>query len=371
MKSGFGGRGITRGNLGGTCCGGGGGRSNWRYRKLDMPIFDGSDPDEWILRVERYFQFYRMTEVEMLDAAVVAMEGDTLRWYQWENNRHPIRRWADLKLFVLRQFRSLNGGSLYEQWLSTTQTTTVQEYRRKFKETAAPLGRISEEMLMGHFVNGLKDEIKANVRLTNPVSLEHAMEMAVKVEEKHRMVAAKKTGLGSIKTGGFSGYSKAPSTMSGYSFGNPTSPPFSRNWGSRSPESQVSVQSQGSTASTGNSGGEVKRLTEKELQEKRAKGLCYRCDAKWMIGHRCKKKELSVMLIAEEENETDGDDVEAPPSPTEEIVTEVSLNSVIGLSNPKTMKLKGLIGDCEVIVMIDPGATHNFVSLRTVKEAGL
>lgn len=47
--------------------------------------------------------------------------------------------------------------------------------------------------------------------------------------------------------------------------------------------------------------------------------------------------------------------------------TEASLNSVIGLSNPWTMKLRGLLGDSEVVVMIDPGATHNFVSLEKIK----
>lgn len=70
-------------------------QGNWRYRKLDMPIFDGSDPDGWILRVLRYFGFYRLTEAEMLDAVVVALEGDALRWFQWENKHHPIRRWAN------------------------------------------------------------------------------------------------------------------------------------------------------------------------------------------------------------------------------------------------------------------------------------
>lgn len=316
--------------------GGPGGNSNWRYRKLDMPVFDGTDPDGWLLRVERYFQFYRMNEGEMLDAAAVAMEGDALRWYQWENNRHPIRRWADLKLFVLRQFRSLNGGSLYEQWLSTTQVTTVSEYRRKFIETAAPLGQISEDMLLGHFVNGLKEEVKAEVRLLNPISLEHAMELAIRVEEKHKVSTLRKSSMSSIKTGGFSMYSKGPSMVSSYSFGNPTSPPVSRSWGARSPDSQASIISTAASTPVSN---DVKRMTEKELQEKRAKGLCYRCDAKWTVGHRCKKKELSVMLIAEEEGETDVEDSEAPPSPTEEVLTEVSLNSVIGISNPKTMKL--------------------------------
>lgn len=95
-----GGPGGTTGNFGGTVGGGivgyGGGNGNWRYRKLDMPVFDGEDPDGWILRVERYFAFYHLSEMEMLEAVVVALDGDALRWYQWENKRHPVRRWAAL-----------------------------------------------------------------------------------------------------------------------------------------------------------------------------------------------------------------------------------------------------------------------------------
>lgn len=288
LGKGYGARNLVGGsNVGGGSGGGPGGQhTNWRYRKLDMPVFDGSDPDGWILRVERYFNFYCLSEDEMLEAVAVAMEGDALRWYQWENKRRPIRRWADLKVFILRQFRTLNGGSLYEQWLSTLQTTTVNEYRRKFIETAAPLERVSEDMLLGHFINDLKDEIKAEVRLMNPVNLEHAMELAVRVEEKHNVTISKKTSLGSVKTGGNSVYSKGPSSVQSYSFSTPTSPPMVRNWGARSPDSQTTAHSIASSAASTPVASNVKRLTEKELQDKRAKGLCYRCDAKWAMGHR-------------------------------------------------------------------------------------
>lgn len=77
------------------------------------------------------------------------------------------------------------------------------------------------------------------------------------------------------------------------------------------------------------------------------------------------------MLIEEEEGEGEGEILDSPLSPPEELLTEVSLNSVIGIANPKIMKLKGLLGDHEVIVMIDPGATHNFISLSTVTMAGI
>lgn len=130
---------------------------------------------------------------------------------------------------------------------------------------------------------------------------------------------------------------------------------MSRNWSGESIESQASVQSPTHQLTQ-----DVKTLTEAELQEKRAS---YRCDAKWAVGHRCKKKELSVMLSAEEDGETEGEVSDVPASPTEEVITEVSLNSVVGISNPKTMKLRALIGSKEVIAMVDPGATHNFISL--------
>lgn len=64
---------------------------------------------------------------------------------------------------------------------------------------------------------------------------------------------------------------------------------------------------------------------------------------------------------------------EAPTveEPEEELQPKVSLNSVVGLSSPKTMKLKGVIQDQEVLVMIDPGATHNFISTGTVARLKL
>lgn len=50
-------------------------------------------------------------------------------------------------------------------------------------------------------------------------------------------------------------------------------------------------------------GGEIKRLTDKELQDKRSKGLCFWCDEKWSTAHRCKRRKLDVLLIEEDEDE--------------------------------------------------------------------
>lgn len=50
---------------------------------------------------------------------------------------------------------------------------------------------------------------------------------------------------------------------------------------------------------------------------------------------------------------------------------EVHLNSVVGLTNPKTMKMEGNIQELKVVVLIDSGATHNFISKDIVDKLQL
>lgn len=50
---------------------------------------------------------------------------------------------------------------------------------------------------------------------------------------------------------------------------------------------------------------------------------------------------------------------------------EVSAYSVAGITSHHTMKLRGTIRGLEVVVLIDSGATHNFVSLKLVEPLNL
>ena len=105
------------------------------------------------------------------------------------------------------------------------------------------------------------------------------------------------------------------------------------------------------------------------------KGLGYRCDEMYSIGHRCKLQELQVVVSREKEREPKiNADEEARSEGSEEgdhVVVELSVNSVIRLSSPKTMKLRGEIKGEGVIVMIDPGTTHNFISVELVRKLGI
>ncbi|KFK40867.1 hypothetical protein AALP_AA2G052000 [Arabis alpina] len=96
------------------------------------------------------------------------------------------------------------------------------------------------------------------------------------------------------------------------------------------------------------------------MAQRRAEGLCFRCDEKWHERHHCHRRELSVMMVQEEgpdkewveEDETDSDE----EGVTVAEMATLSLNSLVGISSPRTMKLKAKMLGTEVVVMIDSGA---------------
>nr|AEV42261.1 hypothetical protein [Beta vulgaris] len=340
---------------------GGGG---WKAKRLDLPIFTGTNPDGWILRTERYFGFYRLAAEEQLEAAVVALDGEALLWFQWEHRHRPITGWPEMKAMLLRQFRDTALGSLQEQWMNHHQEGSVKEYKSRFIELMAPLDNIPENIAQAQFISKLKEEIKNEMR----------------IEEKLNRRGGRRW---------------EPRPSNNYSPNTHTTPNSSQTFRTQTqtylppkhpapPQSVFSSPSIVSPAKTkthipiARPYGEIRRLSEKELQHKRERGLCFRCDDKWSVGHRC-KKELSVLLSCKEDEEIEYGELENAPQPeipnthiAETFVNpEISLNSVMGFSNPKTLKLRGTIYGEAVIVMIDPGATHNFVSIHTVERLNI
>lgn len=60
-------------------------------RKLEMPVFNGEDPDGWIFRAKRYFTMNLLSDWEKIEASAICFEGEPLAWYQWEDGCQVIR----------------------------------------------------------------------------------------------------------------------------------------------------------------------------------------------------------------------------------------------------------------------------------------
>ncbi|KAF7814687.1 Retrotransposable element Tf2 [Senna tora] len=271
-----------------------------RHRKLELPIFEGDEAIGWLFKVERYFSLNKMSDDEKLEAVAVCMEGKALNWLQWLETRMNIASWEMFKGELLRRFHQAQRGNGYEMLMALKQEESVAEFREKFELLSAPLKNAPEEMLIGAYQNGLKEEIR----------------------------------------------------MRG--------------------ESSRSVSS-----SASNSKGRYRKLTDEELARKRRLGECWTCDEKWGPTHKCKNKHLHVLILSGpvEEAETVEWDIGEEDIQEEEELTgslmSLSMNSIVGITGGRTMKLVGKVNGKEVLIMIDSGASHNFISTSLVDKMTL
>ena len=79
-------------------------------------------------------------------------------------------------------------GSLCEKILGLHQEGSVREFRQIFESTTSVLPRLSEHVLEGVFINGLRLDIRAEVRLVMP-----------KLEELWNTLKGLKTAIGLIR----------------------------------------------------------------------------------------------------------------------------------------------------------------------------
>ena len=174
------------------------------------------------------------------------------------------------------------------------------------------------------FIGSLKDNIQHDVCLWEPDSLEKAFRLARKMERK--IMATKKDTTHNYKDG--SVVSSLPQPI---------------------------------------------RLTPQQLEEKRAKGLCYSCDRKYTKGHKCAEKKLFYIDCEEEEEKEqerskEEDILQEQSLDKEEMNLTISCNALAGITTPQTIKIEGQIKKKKVIVLIDSGSTHNFIHCKVAKE---
>jgi hypothetical protein len=121
----------------------------------------------------------------------------------------------------------------------------------------------------------------------------------------------------------------------------------------------------------------IQKLTWDEMAKCQIKGLCYNCDDKYFLGHKCKeqnlfmdisedisKEDVETPLVSESPEITD----KTPPSNPPEVEPVISLNALTRFSTPQTLKLIGYIKHWKVMILVDSGSTHNFIHCRIAQE---
>lgn len=113
---------------------------------------------------------------------------------------------------------------------------------------------------------------------------------------------------------------------------------------------------------------------ERQLREyRRANGLCYKCGNKYSKEHQCKKTAQVLMIKVGEFGEVLLDDtvhaldlLDANPIAT---CCVLSVDAVAGTESLGTFRLRALVGNQVMILLVDSGSTHTFVISAFMERA--
>ncbi|KAH7537862.1 hypothetical protein FEM48_Zijuj03G0138200 [Ziziphus jujuba var. spinosa] len=111
------------------------------------------------------------------------------------------------------------------------------------------------------------------------------------------------------------------------------------------------------------------KITGQKARERRAKGLYYYCDEKFLPGHCCIQPQLFMIddpeIVLEEEWELVRQDQETMP------LLEISLYAITGVAQPQTVRVPRKLQNHGISVLIDGASTHNFIDSSIVTRLGL
>ena len=96
------------------------------------------------------------------------------------------------------------------------------------------------------------------------------------------------------------------------------------------------------------------------MAQRRADGLCYNCDEKFVLGHRCKKLFVIEVIGFDDDEEVD-EEIECLALSGAQDNPAISLHAATGVRARgfQTMKVHVRVGDAVAVALLDSGSSHN------------
>ncbi|XP_073153183.1 uncharacterized protein [Henckelia pumila] len=123
----------------------------------------------------------------MIRLQVVAfhMDGDAGSWYQWMDRNGALFTWEHFA----KEIRSRFGSSVYEDPLGNIAkmmpTGSVAQYRTEFEALMNRIEGVTKSMFLNFFIWGLHPEIRRELLITPPGSLNESMTKAQLYEDRN------------------------------------------------------------------------------------------------------------------------------------------------------------------------------------------
>ncbi|XP_004292526.1 PREDICTED: uncharacterized protein LOC101313866 [Fragaria vesca subsp. vesca] len=330
-----------------------------KQMRLDFGNYGGGDPVEWLNKCEQFFEFYQIPEERKLSiASMYLTDKASDRWYMFRHEFPPT--WQGLADLLMREFSSYNRAACHAALARMNQTGSVEQVEQ-FMEQFTKLSRrtpgISQEVLVYFFIGGLREDIRADVQAFKPRSLYEACELARVYETRNWNLRHA------------SRYNMAPRTEGSHPVTH-IKPPISS---MAKVSTGASYQGRNVQAVPSSNSNIKFKLTDSEFEARRARKQRYFCDSPYVPGHNYRKKgQLMSLEIVPDEDELmmlDSSESQREVPPITDLDEPLIRLQVMGddSATTETMQLKGRLGNKSVHVLIDFGATHNFIHPQLLK----
>ncbi|XP_013639368.1 PREDICTED: uncharacterized protein LOC106344556 [Brassica oleracea var. oleracea] len=282
-------------------------------KKIEMPSCDGSKISDWLVDIEHFFVVGRFHDHERLDLIPLCIKGRVKKWFAWALRRGGFRNWLEFKQQLVLRFTKSIDEEPSTRFFSIKQTGSVADYVSEFEELSTQVPGIEDRHLGRIFYNGLSTEMKEVIKMKDPQGLANFIAAILRMEKSAFYKVVSKVGPNEVV-----GATRATNTHRGACHNN-----GGKVWDKQRGDS---------------SGG-------------------YRGDQQFVQRPRLKytDAEIRAMIVVHviEMEVTEEEDVvlqEVDHNMCCEVRT-LSMDSFLGIDSPKTMKLRGRIGQrelCEV-----------------------
>ncbi|KAF3774694.1 hypothetical protein EJ110_NYTH52535 [Nymphaea thermarum] len=343
----------------------------------EFPKFNGEGLRERLFMAERYFVLHRIPRDEWIETAAANTTGEATTHYLWFDHKTREPTWENFKASFQLRFGESTFIDYDEDLKKLVQETTVPAYHRQFIRLASRV-QWTEKALIGAFKGGLKKEVLLEMPVQSYDTLEECFAMArvceVRIEEKQFL----------RKTHKIEKHKKKASSSSSFKPKSTELVPYNKK---REFQHNSKV----------GKGQHIKYLTPQQIEEYRRKGLCYRCEGKWDKFHQCTALNCMVVIIEPEPEDNPCPGNESPPSSSssssseEEVVVKrkakqpetkkeeastsqekprenESLHSMQDPYKPNSLRVFGRINGHKVMILLDNGATNNFLTEEAAKR---
>ena len=321
-------------------------------KKIELPIFSGEDVYGWIALAERFFRIGGYGELMKLELVSVSLSGDVLSWFNSEILRSPFVSWNDFKVRLIARFSRVKLRDPSQPFFAVQLTGSVAEYIHHFEDLSTQVVEMTDTQREGIFMNGLTPEMREVGTMCKPIDLPDMIATTYQMESSSLFSVVQRE----MKN-------KALTSQKGQENVSKSYSNFNTNIGWKQKTQPVVTQNQ--VKQTVNPKLQL-RLSAEQIAGKRRLGLCYTCDVKWTRHHKCPNASLRVLTVL------NGMEVAVLDQCEEELEDElivwqpemktISVQSLLGLNNPTTTKLRGVIKKQQILVMLDSGPTDNFIS---------